>query len=169
MRRNLKLSTLDWKTASKLFRSDVSAIFNCHILFNGADQPPKLFFYQFGGNHLKQTKKKSTSTSVLKVSSLFQNEVCKSVLMRVNVSVSVGICTYMNRHVEIVWLEGVCHFPKGFQRIVPASLLEAKRLLRFTALLQKHINNESISCCSKSKNSILTGFWTVLFRISFCF
>lgn len=43
----------------------------------------------------------------------------------------------MNRHVEIVRLEGVCHISKGAECVVSGSLFKAERNLRLAALLQK--------------------------------
>lgn len=41
----------------------------------------------------------------------------------------------MDRHVEVVGLEGVCHLPEGAEGVAPGRLLEAKCLLRLAALL----------------------------------
>lgn len=41
----------------------------------------------------------------------------------------------MDRHVEVVGLEGVRHLPEGAEGVAPGRLLEAKRLLRLAALL----------------------------------
>lgn len=41
----------------------------------------------------------------------------------------------MDRHVEVVGLEGVRHLPEGAEGVAPGRLLEAKRLLWLAALL----------------------------------
>lgn len=43
----------------------------------------------------------------------------------------------MNRHVKVVGLEGISHFPKTLQTVFPCSLFKAKRFRRFLAFLRK--------------------------------
>lgn len=45
------------------------------------------------------------------------------------------VCTHMDRHVEVIGFERVCHFPESTEGIVPGRLLKAKRFLWLTALL----------------------------------
>lgn len=57
--------------------------------------------------------------------------------------------THMNWHVEIIWLEGICHVAKRLEGVAPASLLKSKGNRRFTTFLRQ---NRRCEITLKSRN-----------------
>lgn len=51
----------------------------------------------------------------------------------------------MDRHVEVIGFERVCHFPESTEGIVPGRLLKAKRFLWLTALLSHTLGTPPVS------------------------
>lgn len=60
---NFKFPTPDWEATAKFLWSNISSIFYCHILFNGTNKSPELFFNQLSGNHLDTRRIKTRSIS----------------------------------------------------------------------------------------------------------
>lgn len=63
-----------------------------------------------------------------------------------NVFMLKSFTAYMNRHVEVIRFEGICHLPKRTQRVVPVCLFKPERLVRFAAFLQGQLKQVSCLC-----------------------
>lgn len=59
----------------------------------------------------------------------------RSTFLRKLLKSSIKVCTYVDRHVEVIRLERVCHLPKCAEGIVPGCLFKAKCFLWLTTLL----------------------------------
>jgi len=46
-------------------------------------------------------------------------------------------CAYVDRHVEVIRFESICHFPKTLQSVLSCRLFKAKRFGRFLAVLEE--------------------------------